>query len=468
MVFDFNLFLAVSGWIFGIVSLCVALVEHFQKKQAQETLDQLKKTGFSDTLKRTLSLILPTMPELNFDNAIRHVSHKYLVTYLRATSMEDQAALVDVWEKIGVEIGTLIQKQAQQHRPRIQRGMAECIAFMFLSHYSKNRGQEYFRKISMQNEDLGLEIARYYLALSKMPRNLSQLLKEHGECSGDDVQGAVASLRGEEYKRVAELFASEKWNRRMMERLREFVRARQMSYNSLANKVLETNPLPKLFLIFKNEGAEPESEEEETDRPRPVKGALVELRKKGKADLIAPMTSVYFVRDDAALNELLSRLPEGEENNYLVFAGAVDPLTVQIKTSDRLDGQPAQLYDRLVRFRDYKEFCESILLRLGVKPSEIIETADLSFLADTKDVKLSDMLRRHSKMIVDKLGEFRGKKTLALTELRELDEDDIGYFGSLLAENCGLSQSAGRDLAEKIVEESRELYSAMYESSPTQ
>ena len=467
MVFDFNLFLALSGWIFGLVALYIALVEYFGKKQAQETLDQLKKTGFSDTLKRTLSLILPQMPEINLEKAAQLVSQKYLVAYLRATSIEDQTVLSGIWEKIGVQIGAIIEKQAEQGQHELPDGLAECVTFMFLSHNSKSRGQEYFRKLSMKNEDLGLHVARYYLAIGRDPRTLSELIDQCKNYSEDDAQVAVTSLRGEEYKKIAELFASDKWNKRMMERLREFVRARQMSYNSLASKVLETNPIPKLFLIFKNEGAEPESEEEETGKHRPVKGALLELRNKGKADLIAPMTSVYFVRDEAGLAELMNKLPEGEENNYLVFASAVDPLTVQIKTSDRLDGQPAQLYERLVRFRDYQEFCESILLRLGVKPSEIIETADLSFLADSKDVKLSDMLRLHSKMIMDKLANFSGRKSLALTELRELDKDDIGFFGSLLADNCGLSQSAGRDLAEKIVNESRELYSAMYETSPT-
>jgi hypothetical protein len=467
MTFDLSLFLALSGWIFGVISLYIAFVEHFKKNYAEQMLDKLKKAGFSDTLKRTIALIFPQMPELNFDSAIEVISQKYLVTYLRATSMEDPTALIDAWEQIGVQLGAMIQKQTQQHQQRVPDGLAQCISFMFLSHYSKNRGQEYFKNLSRQNEELSEKIARCYLALSKNPSTFPQLVDEYDKCSSNEVQGVIAMLTGEDYKRIAQLFASDKWSRRMMERLREFVRTRQMSYNSLASKVLQTNPLPKLFLIFKNEGSEPESEEEETGKHRPVKAALVGLRNKGNADLIAPMTSVYFIRDESALIELMTMLPEGEENNYLVFASAVDPLSVQIKTSDRLDGQPAQLYERLVKFRDYKEFYESILFRLGIKPSEIIETADLSFLADLKDVQLSDNLRRHSKLIIDKLGEYRGKRVLVLTDLREFDEDDIGFFGSLLAENCLLSQSAGRDLAERIVDESRELHSAMYETNPS-
>jgi len=458
-----DLVLNLSGWIIGFISFCIALQEHHAKKKIEKAVEDLKRTGFSNGLKKTLSMILPQIRELRMNEVAQSISQKFLLEYLRATNVEDENILTDVWEKVAFETGNMIQTKVQEQVPSIPKGLAECVTFMFLSHYSKTRAQEYLMTIAKRDKSLQERLGRYYLALSRSPNDCSDLMNLYNACSEEETEAVLISLKGEELTRVAELFASEKWSKRTVERLREYVRVRQMSYNSLASKVLETNPIPRLHILFKNEGIETETEEEE-ERTRAVRGALLALRRKGKADLIAPLTSVYFMKDPAVVNELLSALPTGEESNYLVFTGAIDPLTVTIKTSDRLEGKPAELYDRLLRFRDYKEFYESIMLKLGVRPSEIIETADLSFLVEPITRELFDALRRRSKTVMDELSRFSGRRISLLTDLRDLDQDDVGYLGTLIAEHCALSQSASRELAVKIVNESKELYDAIYGS----
>lgn len=452
--------LGISGWIIGIISLIYALYEHYDKKRIERTVEDQKKSGFLDNLRKTISVFLPNFPEFGVNDAINHVGKKYILDYLNATNTEDPNNLLNVWERVAIETGNSIQKKTQKNAPKTPNGLAEYVTFCFLSHYSKDRAKEYLNTISQKSvQD---NFARYYFAFSRSPNNLTELLKDFGSCSSDQVNGILATLKGEELGRVVDLLATQKWNRRIIERVREYVRVREISYNSLINKMIETNPAPRLFLVFKNEGTDPESEDEDSSL-RPVTKKLRELRSNEKAELISPMTSIYFLKDNSALEDLLKTLPEGVENNYVLFAGEVDPLTVNVRTSDRLDGHPAKLYMNLQKFRDLRNIYEAIILRLGLRPSEIIETADIGFLVEPKTDELSRNLRKHSKNILKELSKYSNKKFSTLTDLKNLDEDDIGYLGSLIAKNCGLKQSEGRDISKQIFVEAKELYKALYE-----
>lgn len=117
----------------------------------------------------------------------------------------------------------------------------------------------------------------------------------------------------------------------------------------------------------------------------------------------------------------------------------------------------------LQRFRDLRKIYETIILKLGLKPSEVIETADIGFLIEPKDDELSNSLRKYSNDILDELSKYSGKKFVILTDLRHMDEDDIGYLGSLISKKCGLQSSQGRDIAKQIFSEAKELYEAIYE-----
>ena len=117
----------------------------------------------------------------------------------------------------------------------------------------------------------------------------------------------------------------------------------------------------------------------------------------------------------------------------------------------------------LQKFRDVKNIYETIILRLGLKPSDIIETADIGFLVESKTDKLSIDLRKNSNKILQELSDYSNKKFLTLTDLRNLDEDDIGYLGYLIAKNCNLRQSEGREISNQICNEAKELYKAVYE-----
>jgi hypothetical protein len=452
--------LSISGWIIGAVSFAYAIYEHYDKKRIEKTIDEQKRSSFLENLKKTLSVFLPDFPEFGINNAIKSVGGRYILDYLKATNIEDPSNLLAVWEKTAVELGSTIQKQAQKNC-QAPSGLAEYITFHFLSHYSKDRAREYLNSLSV-NKDTEENFARYCISFTQSPGNIAELIKNFKACSREQISGVLATLKGEELKRVVDLLATQKWNRRVIERIREYVRVREVSYNSLVNKMIETNPAPRLFIIFKNEGTDPEAEDEESSL-RPVSRKLRELRNSEKADLISPMTSIYFLKDNSTMEDLLKALPEGVENNYVLFAGEVDPLSIKVRTSDRLEGHPMKLYMNLQKFRDLKNIYETIILKLGLKPSEIIETADIGFLVEPKTDELSKDLRKHSKLILEELTKYSNKKFSTLTDLRNLDEDDIGYLGSLIAKNCGLQKSEGRDISKQIHDEAKELYKAIYE-----
>jgi hypothetical protein len=464
MAFDINLFLGISGWIFGVIALYLALKEHFEKTRIQRTLEDLKRSEFTDNLKKTASAILPNIPEFDIQAAIQQTAEKYLIDYLKSTTIGDAAPVLDVWEKAANDIGSILERNAKAANPSLPSGLAECTTFLLITHYSPSRGRAYLNAKTEANKVLEGNFARYYVALRNSPSNLNKLIDAVAACSDDEIAVSLAALKGEELRRVIELLDSQKWNRRMVERMREYLRVRQMSYNSLATKVLETSPLPKLFILFKNEGVE--GSEEEVGRGRVVQNTLHDLKKEGKVELISPLAPVYFIRDSQTVDYVLAKLPEGEANNYVVFTGALDPLAINIKTSDRLEGRPAMLYENLVKFRNQQEVYASILLKLGVKPSDIIEKADIGFLIEPKSEKLSKALRANSVDVMKKLSIFTSRNMEILTDFRDLDEDDIGYLGTLLAEIAQLSQTEGRKLAEQISKESKELYTALYEPLP--
>jgi len=129
---------------------------------------------------------------------------------------------------------------------------------------------------------------------------------------------------------------------------------------------------------------------------------------------------------------------------------------------DRLDGHPARLYLNLQKFRDLKKIYEAVILRLGIRPKEIIEKADLGFLIEPKSEKLSKALRQHSENIMKQLSDY-GKRTFSmLTDLRAIDEDEKGFLGHLIAQECNMRESEGRELAQGIAAEARELHNAFY------
>lgn len=461
MGFDLNLFLTISGWLLGIVSLFVALKEHLDKNRVQKTLEQLKSSEFAENLKKSVAILFPAIRELGLDSAVSKTSEKYLLDYLKYTTLDDPNALLNVWEKAAISIGSSIEENVKRASTGLPGGLSECVAFMLITHYSPNRGREYLDSKTRVNKALENNLVRYYISLRNSPSTLTSFIEQFRACSADEVTLTAASLRGDEFKRIVDLFDSQKWNKRMVERMREFVHVRQMSYTSLATKMLETSPLPRLFILFKNEGVE--GSEEVIGKGRVVQNILHDLKQQGKIELIAPLAPVYFIKDSQTVEFILSKLPEGEANNYLVFTGALDPLAVNIKTSDKLEGRPALLYENLIKFRNQREVYASILLKLGVKPSDVIEKADIGFLVEPKSDDLSDALRTNSPKLMKKLGDFAKRRLDLLTDLRNLDEDDLGYFGTILAEAAGLSQTEGHTLAEQISNESKELYKALYE-----
>jgi hypothetical protein len=461
MALDLGFFLTLSGWIFGAIALFIAVKEHYDKKNAERALEATKKSGFEDSLRKALSSVLPPMPEFQLNAAAKDVAQAYTVEYLRATTVDDPQRTLEVWEKVGIALGKRIAAYAKQTDPSLPNGLDDCISYMLISHYSKDRGREFLVRRTKQDDGLGENIARYYSALGGQSENTSQLMERFRAGTKEQSLAVLSTLRGEELQRVAELFESEKWNRRMVSRMREYLRMRQMSYTSVASKVVEANPIPRLFILFKNEGAEPESEEEITHM-RPVQSKLYQLRQEGKAELISPLAPIYFIKEEAVVRQLMESLPEGDRNNFLVFSGAVDPLSMRIETSDRLVGHPARLWENLLKFRSYMEVYQSMILKLGMRPSEIIETSDLGFLVEPKNDKWADSLSLHSREIVSQLRADSKRDLPLLTDLRQLDEDDVGSFALLLAKFCNLTPSDSRKLAESIVTEASELYKAIY------
>jgi hypothetical protein len=463
MAFDLGFFLTISGWIFGVIALFIAVKEHFDKRNAERTLETTKKAGFEDNLRKAILNLVPSIPEFQVDVAARIAAKAHMIEYLRATSVDDPQETLDVWENVGITLGRQIAENARQSDASLPKGLAECISYMFISHYSKDRGRDFLISRSKRDDELGENIARYYSALGRQSENIRLMMERFRAGSRDQAVAILSTLRGEELQRVAELFESEKWNKRMVSRMREYLRTRQMSYTSVASKVIEANPIPRLFILFKNEGAEPESEEE-TTHMRVVQSKLYQLRQEGKAELISPLAPIYFIKEEAVVRQLMESLPEGDKNNFLIFSGAVDPLSVRIETSDRLVGHPARLWENLLKFRNYKEVYESMILKLGMRPSEIIETSDLGFLVEPKTDKMAELLSLHSREIISQLRIDSKRGLSSLTDLRQLDEDDVGSFALLLAKFCNLTPSDSRELAERIMEEARELYKAIYGS----
>lgn len=460
MSFDSNIFFGVTGFVFGAVGTFIAVEEYLKNGKLKKIIDGIKNEGFSQNIKKGLDM-LPSISDLELQNVAQQLSSKYLISYLNASNTGDQNNVLNLWEKVALDIGKIVDANIRRSNFSAPAGLSEYITFSFLSAYSRDRAQDYLMNVVGKNPIIETNFARYYLSARNSPRSIADILGKFETFSREEVEAILAGLKGQIPTKIAELFRSTKWNQRMVERLREFVNNRSLSYNSIVGKLLETNPMPKLYFIFKNEGSEPETED------APANGKIVlaklnEMRAKGEINAITNMASIYFGKDETAIKKFLESLPSGTENNYVVFVGEVDPLTMNVKTSDRLDGVPERMYLNLQNFRDFKNIYEGIIVRLGLKPSEIIETADLGFLLETKTAVLSDALRKHSESIKKELGESIGREIGILTDLRNLDEDEIGQFADILSRKCGLKPSSGREIALKVVKESKELYDSVY------
>jgi hypothetical protein len=60
------------------------------------------------------------------------------------------------------------------------------------------------------------------------------------------------------------------------------------------------------------------------------------------------------------------------------------------------------------------------------------------------------------------LGDYSKKAFSMLTDLRDLDDDEKGFLGHLVAQECNMRESEGRELAERIAAEAQELHNAFY------
>jgi hypothetical protein len=460
MSFDANIFFGATGFVFGVVGTFIAVEEYLKNGKLKKIIDGIKNEGFAQNIKKGLDM-LPNISDLELQEVAQQLSSKYLIPYLNASNTGDQNNVLNLWEKVALDVGKTVDSNIRRSNSSAPSGLSEYIAFSFLSAYSKDRAQDFLTNVVSRHPSTEANFARYYLSAKNNPRSIADILRKFETFSKEEVEAILTGLKGQIPTKIAELFRNAKWNQRMVERLREFVNNRNLSYNSIVGKLLETNPMPKLYFIFKNEGTEPETED------APANGKIVlaklnEMRSKGEINAITNMASIYFGKDETAIRRFLESLPSGTENNYVVFVGEVDPLTMNVKTSDKLDGVPERMYLNLQNFRDFKDIYEGIIVKLGLKPSEIIETADLGFLLEIKTTALSDALRKHSESIKKELGDNIGRAIEALTDLKNLDEDEIGQFADILSKKCNLKPSNGREIALKIVKESKELYDSVY------
>ena len=456
---DLSLFIELSGWIIGVVGLALAVFEYQKRRAAENTLNQLRESSFTQTLRTAVYAAIPSLDVFSLPEIIKRLSSQHSAEYLEKVVIGDQTVLLEFWDKVGLDLGAQLGEKASRYAKNIPQGLGECSTFLFISQFSPLRARAHFRQI--HDKHLQEDVARFYFALTNPSSDLDEILSRYKSCNEEEVVGLLAKLRGEELSSIVNLIQSDKWSKKVASRMKEVLQTRKVSYNSLTNKVIETNPIPRLYLLFKNEGAEPE-QDEESAKMRPVQQLMHNLREKNEATLVTSTAPVYFLKDGDALSKVINNLPQTEDSNYIVFSAAVDPLSVNVKTSDRLDGHPAGIYENLLRFRDYREVYESIALRLGLSPNEIIETADLGFLIEPKSEDLAAQLSKATKQILGELSEFSGRRLKLLTDLRDLDDDDIGYLGNLMSKFCSLSQAEGRKYAERIAEQAKELYELMY------
>jgi hypothetical protein len=465
MSFETNLGLGIgiAGSVASIVSLVFYFKERREKGQLKVIIDGIKNDSFVQNITKGLEglAIVHQISGLNPQDLATQLSSKYLISYLNATNTNDQSNILDLWEKIAYDIGRMIDTIAKQNNTSVPSGLAEYITYSFLSEYSTDRAKKYLISVVVKNSDTEQNFVRYYLSARSNPKSISDIISKFDTFSKEEIESVLVELKGQVRERMIKLFSDDKWNRRVIDRLRDFVDKRNMSYNSIVGKLLETNPVPKLYFIFKNEGKDPDPEDGQANG-KIVYTKLTEMKNRGEISAVTNMASIYFGRDADAIKKFLESLPSGVENNYVVFIGEVDPLTMNVKNSDRLDGKPELLYMNLQKFRELKNIYEGIIVKLGLRPSEFIETADIGFLFETKNTKITEALRTHSDSIKKELSERIGRTIAVLTELRHLDEDDIGQFGSIISKKCGLPPSTGRDIATKMVDESKELHNSIY------
>lgn len=456
--------LAVTGWGLAVFQTVMWYSERRKKRQLETAVKNEKDTALLENIRKGL-LALPDLPSMKSEALLTKLPEKYTGLYIQATSINDQERVLDIWESIGKEIGQNIENEIRRNHPSLPSGLAQAVTFLFISHYSVPRSHEYLKLSTFGNPQLETNVARFYHAFSTAPKSLESMLSDFEVCTAEQQSAAIASMRGELLEKVTQLFVSEKWQKRITERLREFVREREMSIDSVINSVIETTPTPQLFLVFKNEGKEDEPEGSESRSGRVLTRRLSELCNEGKAELISYISPIYFIRDPEVISNLTSNLPSGEENNFVVFSARLDPLTMRVRTSDIFHGRPAELYRNLQRFSDTRQLYEALITRIGIRPSDLIETADIGFLLEPKTPAMSNSLRSYSTQILADLRTGTNKNIANLTDLGSLDPNETRYFGSLIADKCKFAQSVGKDIAEKIVSDARLLHESVYESN---
>ncbi len=463
MSFDIGAGIGIAGSVASIVSFAFYLKERREKKRLKDTIDGIKNDNFVQNIRKGLEglSMLQSANVLKPQDIATQLSSKYLIPYLNATNTNDQNNILNLLEQIAYDVGRIVDSSARRINPSVPSGLSEYATYSFLSEYSVDRAKKFLTNVIAKNPSVEHNFVRYYLSARSNPKNIEDILGKFATFSKEEIESALIEIKGEVQEKLIKLFNDDKWKTRVIGRLREFVDKRDMSYNSIAGKLLETNPVPKLYFIFKNEGNGPDPEDGQANG-KIVYTKLTEMKNKGEISAITNMASIYFGRDADAIKRFLESLPEGTENNYVVFVGEVDPLTMNVKNSDKLEGKPELMFMNLLKFRELKNIYEGIIVKLGLRPSEFIETADVGFLYETKNTKIIEALRAHSESIKKELSEHIGRTIAILTDLRHLDEDDVGQLGRIISEKCDLQPSTGRDIAEEIVGEAKELHNAIY------
>ena len=310
----------------------------------------MRKSAFVDNLTRGLSTF-SRIEDIDLQKIVDEVSNEHLVRYLDAISTEDQTNIVNAWRTVSESVAIQLVDQASKKGFEFPAGFKEFAQYQFFIGYAADEANQDVRKTLKEHPELTENIGRYYVAFGHSPSGLQELRTAYENCSKNQMEDAISTLRGEELERISKLFTSSKWSAKLVEVLRQNVSTRQLSYTSLANSLTEINAAARIYLILKNEGME-ETEEERPDEKRIVTSKMKELREAGKLEIISYMSSVHFARDPKVVEDFLKSLPKGVENNYVVFAAELEPLTMRIETPDHLKGKPASLYANLQRFSD--------------------------------------------------------------------------------------------------------------------
>ena len=462
--FDYGLFVTAFGYLIGVIAAIIAIFEWTAKRDAEKRLRIEKEDGFISVLTHMLLLEIPQLPEFGIRGSVQFVAYRHLKSFLKVTDVQDNNYNRQFWDKVSSELAERIESNAKRHSP-LDNGLAECITYLFLFHQSRERAYSYLNRITEKDSVLAGNVAKYYFAFKKDPKSLADILRSYASCGDTEAKDILTSLNGEQVKKILGLLSSQKWNEKVARRLQAVMNEKEVSYHSIASKLIEIAPSKRQYLVFKNEGSGPQVDDPTLQQTGAIRQRLQDFRGEGKADLIAGMAPVYFFKDKSARDEFLAGLPKRENDNYVVFSAELDPYTFDLKYSDAIKGKPAQLFSRLASFLQVKASFDVLSLNLGIKPVSIIEGAGLDFLLIAKNSKLSECLRSNSENILKKLNEQSNKQFSILTDLRQMDDNDVGYAGTLISDACGLKQSRAKEIAEEIRTEAKTLYESLYGST---